>query len=293
MTKTLLISLGAIAISLMVLAPVVHAQEVVATPTVEEAMPESQVSDEALSSTEAPDIEAELEAKKVTYRALFATYLTTEREFSIAKQQYKQLNTLASLETAVKAGRAALLARNDVLLAYVDILDLSLRDAQGIEVNLKEQAIDDLTQITADIGTYDAVVDRIQSRDDLAAAVLSFVSLRPRVEEVSYRVLSLLSIGRLRVVYDRANAATMELQSTSADATNPLRQAERDRAFVETFRALDTAQSLFTQVDLQFDSQDGRHNASTFNQVVRNLTPAFSQLSQVLAYLEELIKGSV
>lgn len=293
MTKNLLIGLSVTIIAFAMLVPVAMAQEPTATPMAGETLAEPQLTDEALNINEAPDIEAELEAKKVTYRALFATYLTTEREFSIAKQQYKQLNTLASLETAVKAGRVALVARNEVLLAYFDILDLSLRDAQGIEVSLKEQAIEDLTQLTADVETYGQIVDRIESRDDLAGAVLSFVSLRPRVEEVSYRVLSLLSIGRLRVVYDRTNAATMELQSTSADATNPLRQAERDRAFVETFRALDTAQGLFTEVDTEFVSHAGRHNSSTFNQVVRNLTPAFTQLSQVLSYLEELIKGSV
>ena len=102
-------------------APVISAQEPVATDSGE---PQVQV-------FEKPELDDQIADVRATYRSQLEQYRTAERKYVLAKEQYLKLNTLVSLEDAVKATREAMLARDQVLTSYLTLLRLLLIDATG------------------------------------------------------------------------------------------------------------------------------------------------------------------
>ncbi len=233
----------------------------------------------------------QIEDLKKTYRGQLETYRTTERQYLLAKGQYTQLKTLVALEVVVKASREAIVARNLVLTTYLSLLRLQLIEATGINLNQKDQALKDLESLISDLKTYQTQAEAIADRNQLLQAAVAFKPLGPRTEEVAYQSASLLAIGKIQTVYDKALPLSQEVIAIASSNSAGLKKGEVERAAQETERELAEVRDTLTELNQEMESSNNRdYSRSSYSQVLQQLGTVYVGLTQSLNYIQELLK---
>lgn len=258
--------------------PIVFAQEV-ATP---EPMP---VVEEAIfnQKTNRPEIER----LKVSYRGLIENYRNKEKQYEIAKIDFQQLNTLRSLEEALNATREVMVSRTDVLLTYMEIVKLELQDSEGIEIGKKSEAITAIEDQIMYLRSFREMAIAAQNRDQINDLKPEFSQHREAIEESGYYGLSLVLIGRLQAVHDKARIIESDIEILLAEEeVAPLVQAQRERAIIETKESLEEVNTILRQQLLSISptAAKGGHNG-----IRDSLNVVYSKLALSTRYLQELL----
>ncbi len=274
-TKILAV-LGLLAI--IVVAPGVMAQETEALAEPEQPTVDSTVNNDGLIKLRAD------------YRLQIESYRQAEREFAIAKDQYKRLQTLRLLEEAVKSTQKVMFERTRVLITYLEIVHFTLQNTQGINLDHKAAAIKELEDQINTLRSHLELIEQSVSREDVAARAVEFEELNVRIESTAYRGMSLIAIGDLQTINDKARLIFADLKgSQSEDEVSELTKASRQRAYVETERILDNNSVLLREINEAYGRQSNPRK-SYYDGLVNKLEPVYTGLSQGVSYLYELLK---
>lgn len=228
----------------------------------------------------------EINQVRTTYRGQLEEYRNAERQYQIAGGQYAQLGTLAALEGAVVATRRAMVTRAAVLETYLTLLNLYMTDSTGINLQDKERSLTRLEATIAEVGNHRQEVEGANDRQAIMNVSQEFTPLASQVEDVAYEAQILLAIGRLQTVYDKTVAVSQEVRDGEAE-TGDLRQAERDRAYVEI---QDSLQRVRNGIDAATPvvGERTRFSRNSFTTALRSLGEVYAGLSQSLSYVTEL-----
>lgn len=274
---------------------VVRAQEnQVVDPTIDAASPQPVApnqGEEQSTIVDKPDYQTDIKQLTDSYRGQLAEYLTLQREFEVAKGQYQQLKTLAALEKAVIATKAVMLKRQQVLETYLRLLRVQLLDAEGIELSTKQAAIDELSNHLTALGVHKQTIETMNDRLSVAAVAKEFTTIGPGIEQSSYYTLSLLNLGALQQVADKAKTLTEDIQDQVTQGSEPIQQAQQQRAVAEINRTMDKAQTQLTKLRGQISANRVSGSRSNYTQLLRDMQPIYADLSQVLAFQDELLRG--
>jgi hypothetical protein len=226
------------------------------------------------------------------YRAQSELYQTREREFSINKEQYLQLNTLAALEKAVQSTQQVMSARLDVLETYMKLLRLLLLNADGVEITSKEETLLEVEDQLGKLSDHRLQVNTSADRASVALRADEFEELAPSLQETNYQVLSLLAQGKLQVVYDKTASFQNSLKTELLADDNPLVKQQRERAITETEAkmaeakvGLDKAKGLYNEATVE-----GKNSRASYNSLNRELGGVYADLTQSLTFIQELIR---
>lgn len=224
------------------------------------------------------------------YRGELEEYRKAEQEYNILKQQYQQLGTLVSLEKAVRATQEAMVVRARVLQTYVRLLRFYLLSQAGIELPQKQVAeqnlLDTLSKIEQHQQELIEPLDKLQMRQ----AVFDFQELSMVIEESVYRVFSLLAVGKLQTVHDKAIVLKEDMKDQLATAGGALKLAERQRSFDETNRVLNSLKSSFDKAEAVFVDSHRISYKGVYKSNNNQLSLIYSSLSKALVFLGELLK---
>lgn len=224
------------------------------------------------------------------YRGELEEYRKAEQEYNILKQQYQQLGTLVSLEKAVRATQEAMVVRARVLQTYVRLLRFYLLSQAGIELPQKQVAeqnlLDTLSKIEQHQQELIEPLDKLQMRQ----AVFDFQELSMVIEESIYRVFSLLAVGKLQTVHDKAIVLKEDMKDQLATAGGALKLAERQRSFDETDRVLNSLKSSFDKAEAVFVDSHRISYKGVYKSNNNQLSLIYSSLSKALVFLGELLK---
>lgn len=224
------------------------------------------------------------------YRGELEEYRKAEQEYNILKQQYQQLGTLVSLEKAVRATQEAMVVRARVLQTYVRLLRFYLLSQAGIELPQKQVAeqnlLDTLSKIEQHQQELIEPLDKLQMRQ----AVFDFQELSMVIEESVYRVFSLLAVGKLQTVHDKAIVLKEDMKDQLATAGGALKLAERQRSFDETDRVLNSLKSSFDKAEAVFVDSHRISYKGVYKSNNNQLSLIYSSLSKALVFLGELLK---
>ncbi len=236
-----------------------------------------------------PTLEAQIEDVKNTYRGQLETYRQAEKRYQVAKTQFQQLNTLASLEAAVKATHEAMIARDNVISTYLKLLRLLLTQANGINLDQKNPTLDKLEELSLAVENHATEVATANDRYALTTVADSFDTFSEEVQEVSYRTLSLLATGNLQTVYDQALSVSVEIGDVIASAGADLKQGERQRAYIEVQNQLTTVQQSFAAINLILKGDRG-FNQRVYGDTLEELQTVYASLSQGLSFMSEILR---
>lgn len=282
-----LLSLTALTIALVVV-PVTIAQEETA-PANETVVDQSSPEAESVI-LQKKGLKKEIETVRQTYRGYLEEHRRRDKAFRIAQDQYFNLQTLVSLEEAVRSTKAVMESRSQVLLTYLSLLKLKLIEADGIELSVKTKTVNRIEAFRDEFIKHIDLVGQAKDRNDVDQLALEFAIISDGVEDVSHQALALLVVGQLQNIYDKAAVIHQELQAKDIRDGRSI-SAEKRRAYDEADRVLQKTQANLIGIWDEIISAAEKGNLNSFyNDKARRLNPAYVSLSRSVSYLEELLE---
>ncbi len=267
--------------------------------------PVSAVSSPSLSPSPSPALPVtssstdQLSILKEKYRVQLQTYQSDYQAFLVAKQQYIQLQTLTSLEEAVRATRQVLLSRTDVLITYLTTSRISFDQTTGIELVVKQKELTDLDQLLSDLITYRAHVESALNRAQIAAAVAEFMPLQQRIQTMSGNIQSLIVYGKVQSLYDKTNSVKDEIKVyMNKKETDALRLSQKQRGMEEIENTLQNSHGFLQEILLSVHQSilgDQEHQSVggtvSYSQISDPLGQAYAGISRTLNFLKEILQS--
>lgn len=237
----------------------------------------------------------ELANLRAKYRSELSIYRTDERDFQIAREQYVKLQTLAALETSVKATRKVMLSRTAVLQTYLQILRNMVSNTSGIEITEKTKLLQEIDTATERLKLHQKLVEQAIDRNTILNSVTDFNIFYEDVLNVAYKSLSYIAYGRLQTVYDKTVTVKGEVLSyIEEQEKNGLKLGEKRRGLEETDRSLAATRTRLDTVRTSFQprnsGQENQFDDNGYGRTVQELGVIYGDLYRNLSFLREVIK---
>jgi len=237
------------------------------------------------------NLEAELIKLNDTYRGQLSEYRLAERNFLIARDQYNQLQTLASINEVVESARTVMSLRNQVLITYLDLLRINLIAAEGVEISLKQLVLERLETQRKWLQAHQQALAATSDREQFNRLSDTFIDQTENLIAVSQQTVSLLSLGKLQNVFDRLVLFNQSLVIEEASVSG--KQAGSNIALTE--RALRETerlnQSLATLLQTNWSNLDVGLKEDSISGFYGNLSkaldPIYTDLNKLVAFLQE------
>jgi hypothetical protein len=226
---------------------------------------------------------------KIQYRSELEEYRQLENQHQLAQKQYQQLQTLTSLEKSVRATQKAVTSRDKVLSTYLKLLRLSLLSQPGISVSQKQVLEKELQSVVKKIDQHQQNLSKDLDRSALSAQIALFSQLSAEIESTAYHTLSLLSLGKLQTINDKAQILKDDMQSSLATASGGLKSQQRKRFFSETQQSLDNLKILFDKIETVLAEPGMGGYKSSYRSIQDVYQEVYLGLLKVSSYLEELL----
>lgn len=234
----------------------------------------------------------EIEDLKLQLLARLSDYERDEKLYRIAIEQYRNLQTLSSIEEAITVTKRTMLARNKVLDIYQNLLRLQLIESEGVELSHKRQALIQLEQNREQLAKFETLIEQAQDRDDVNALAIEFTPLGQEIQEASYYALSIMAIGRLQSTFDLIIVVNQRVVASHKENPDEVHAAKNQRSLNEINKLLEEMPSMFhtawTRVDESADARRGTNYAGLYNRLSRDIMPIYTNLSRIITYLEEI-----
>ncbi len=235
-------------------------------------------------------LDSEIIILKASYQAQLENYLYQEKLYRIAYDQYKQLQTLVSIEDLTQKAKTLGLSRDEVLISYLDLLRLNLIATEGIELSLKSKYLSQLESSIVYLKEHQENLRNLNERDQVSASLSAFAKDQKDLNKQAKEVLVLLAIGNLQMIYDKSFILKKDMDLYLEDK-GTLSLPTVGRASDETNRSLNSAK---LKLDA-FWAETLKRNESNwylsrfYDDLPRTLNPIYVNLSQSISYLNELL----
>lgn len=251
----------------------------------------SSISASASESAATQATATQLANLQATYRNELTIYRSDEKTFQVAKDQYYQLLTLASLDEAVKQTRQVMLTRLDVLQAYFAIVRVTFANTKGIDPSVKTSLLANLDALVADLKTHQQQVSAATDRPSLLDVATKFSFLSPRILYLSDQISDLVTYGNLQTVFDKMSIIKHDFQTQFPQfITDPLLLAQKQRGLDEVQRNLDQINQPLVKIRTILNPANPNQNLNSAN-LSTDFSTIFGGLSRSESYLQELVKN--
>jgi hypothetical protein len=242
-------------------------------------------------STTSPSLNS-IQTLRDKYRSQLAAYRNDERNYDIAKEQYNQLGTLASLEEAVRSTRQVMLSRVIILRTYFDILKVQLINTKGVDLNMKNAQVQKLDASLQNLQKHQAKVEKATDRDSLLVVETEFGDFEEDLQLTSYLTSNMIAYGNLQSVYDKTRVVTNEIiDQAQKSETNALILAEKKRGFTEINRTLDGVGESLKSVKIILEkTQKDLKTGNNLSESDSQFNTIYSGIAQSLSFLDEVLK---
>ncbi len=229
---------------------------------------------------------------KTLYRDQVEAYRQAYKDFTIAKTNYFNVQTLTALEEAVASTRTVMDSRSKVMITYLEFLVATLEDTSGVELSLKQESLKQLNSMVVALRIHREDIALVKDRAGVNNLADSFVPYAQQYEQVVYKAMALIKIGQVQAVYDRAVLTKQEIAKLQeSEEVNAVVQAKRERAYHEIERNFGKINSQLNQLNVRINqAKPESFTQSFYERVLEDLEPIFIQLTKALSYLEELLK---
>lgn len=227
---------------------------------------------------------------KIQYRGELEEYRNLENLYLIAKKQYRELGTLASLEDAVQKTQEAMILRDRVLRTYLRLLRLRLLSQPGINLSAKKETEQSLLSALNNIEQHQSLFDESLDKPQINEISEEFETLIDQIEEAAYQALVVMAIGELQTIHDQAIVLEADMEAEIATAGGALKSTERRRAFDETNRVLENLKPEFDLVEAEYFEPSNSGYRGIYESIEKQLNSIHSSLIKALTFLGELLK---
>ncbi len=238
-------------------------------------------------------LEKEISNVRVIYRGQLETYRAQEKTFSIAQDQYRKLQTLDSIEQAVRSTRQALLSRDQVLFTYLTLLKLRLIDSEGVEISYKKTILERIDELLTQLEQHHTKVLKEFDRQRINTLSDDFLPVGADIKTTTSHALSALNLGKLQSVYDRSVLLFDEIQAEVSNMDGALTVSEKQRSITETQRTFDTTSTNLKKITGKVGQRlADKSEIYAESDLLGDLNETYSLLSKTLNFFSELLKRS-
>lgn len=238
-------------------------------------------------------LEKEISNVRVIYRGQLEIYRAQEKTFSIAQDQYRKLQTLDSIEQAVRSTRQAMLSRDQVLFTYLTLLKLRLIDSEGVEISYKQTLIERIDALLTQLQQHHAKTLKEFDRQRINTLSDEFIPIGADIKTTVSHALSALNLGKLQSVYDRSVLLFDEIQAEVTNTEGALTAAEKQRSITEIQRTLDTTSTNLKKITAKVGQRMAdKSEIYAESDLIGDLNTTYSLLSKILGFFSELLKRS-
>ena len=253
-------------------------------PVFAQQVPEPVKNDEVVARQELDD---EIEKIKESYRGELTEYRDAEKEFTIAKDQYQQLQTLASINKVTEAARKVFTLRDQVLITYLNLQRNNIYAAEGIELSLKELVISRIEVEGRWLVDHKNRVETMLDRSQFNSLADEFTAKEDDFKEVSDQAAMILGLGNLQDVFDRLVLVRKDIFDIEAKSST----ADRTRASKETDRLLSEVKAQLEEIWIELGENIQENKAGGFaSNSVKTFDPVYANLNKTVSFLEELLR---
>jgi hypothetical protein len=236
-------------------------------------------------------ITQQLQTLRETYRNKLSEYRNNERDFTIAKEQFIKLQTLNSLEDAVRSTQKVMISRAEVLETYFGMVKLSLTNTQGLDQKVKGEQLVKIDLLLDTLKLHRVQVESSLDRKKIGQMVIKFAEIQPDIERITYESLSLIAFGEMQGVYNDTVGVKNEVKAyVDKNETNALRLAEKKRGIDEITTNLVTVKAQLDKINGQISETRTQKTQSFYSQVTEDLSAVYGGLSRAQSYLTEVMK---
>jgi len=228
----------------------------------------------------------EIAQVKRTYKGQLAEYRQANDQYIIAKGQFAQLNTLSSLEVAVQDFRKVLSYRDQVLLTYLKLIELELLEADGINLEEKEIALEATIDLQGDFLAHKDLVDDAIDRVAVNKVAEDFEVLSPRIINLSNYASTLLKLGKMQTIFDQSLTLVEATDPRNLTDEPSLKLNEKIRAHNEITNLVDVVDADLNYVWDEIKTSREKNTLSENSKVNASI---YASLTQVLVFLEEIL----
>lgn len=256
------------------------------TQVIEEATPTQGELGQLIDPTNIEDARAE-------YFKTVEAYRESEQRYLISQEQYYKLNTVASLDDAIRRGKELLVLRASALRQYFLYQELVLRATTGVDLGDKAAAIEDLEAWQARLRQDETRFLDLEQRSEVDAAFEELNVFDSQIIGLHYRVKVLSKIGELQTAMDTAKGVSegMRQQLIEADISAADR-AIKERGLREAIALLERGQGqLFEELDTYRTALSGNFNRGRHDQFQSAAENIYLLLRQTYAYMDEVLEG--
>lgn len=238
------------------------------------------------SVTSRQSLESEIAIVERTYRGQLEEYRQLEQKFVVARQEYKQLNTLSSLESAVQSTKQVMSMRDQVLGTYFRLLELRLLNSEGIDLELKQAGLVSVRDIQTQLLAHKEATQLSNERDEIADRAEEFDEISKVLVGQSDFARSLLKLGQLQLSYDKTLSLLDKVATDTQTDINTLDQAERERALKQIEIKI---RDIETELTSATESVEKKQSQTSVSRSVPEFQRVYVGLNQVLTFIEEVI----
>jgi len=235
-------------------------------------------------------LDNEIVTLKASYQSQLENYLYQEKLYRIAYDQYKQLQTLVSIEDLTQKAKILGLSRDEVLISYLDLLRLNLIATEGIELSLKNKYLSQLEASIVYLKEHQENLKNLNERDQVSVSLSTFAKDQKDLNKQAKEVLVLLAIGNLQMIYDKSFILKKDID-LYLENKGTLSLPTINRASDETNRSLSSAKlklDAFWAETLK-RNETNWYLSRFYDDLPRTLNPIYVNLSQSISYLNELL----
>jgi len=233
---------------------------------------------------------SEFELARRTYTDTLDQYRTKEQKFFVLREQYKQLQTLASLEDVVRASKNVQLSRIDTLLAYFSALQLYINDLKGADVQKKADISNRLQQATLELNIAKQQIQKATDRIVLDKLATQYESRNNTYTSVAYATLSLIRIANIQTATDQLGLLSSQVfESIQQSSPSAAVFSEKQRGYDELARTIGTIKEFIAKGMNRYESNLGNDfTQSSYSQLVDLLGSGYTKLKQGESFIKEL-----
>lgn len=231
-------------------------------------------------------ISDEIAEVKRSYKGQLAEYRQANDQYVIAKGQFEQLNTLSSLEVAVQDFRKVMSLRDQVLLTYLKLIELELLEADGINLEEKDIALEETKDLQGDFLAHKDLVDNAIDRVAVNRVADDFQLLSPRILNLSSYASTLLKIGKMQTIFDQSLTLVEATDPRNLTEGPSLKLNEKIRAHNEITNLVE---GIDTDLNYVWDEIKLSREKNKLSENSKINASIYAGLSQVLVFLEEIL----
>lgn len=225
------------------------------------------------------------ETPEEIYRDQLVEYLQAERDFVIAKGQYNQFGTLASIEKAALEVKEVMTSRAQVLETYFLLLKIDLKEAQGIELAYKDKTIERIEAAEGWLKAHKDEISKTSDRLELNDISDEFTQQSETLQLIGEHATTLLTVGKLQNTFDKINAIQAEAFSEAESTGN--KDFSREKRELERVLTETETQLKIIWEEMRAGIDDFRSLGISSN-LIKDLTPTYANLRKVLGFVFEV-----